>query len=81
MSVAKLDQIPAQRRTELFHEIARLVGEAGAIDRSLEHIGEGWCIDDTLEEIVQRITAEMKLAGKCRRLAKILKLEDFGDVA
>ena len=49
MCVVTLEQIPTARRNELFQEISRLVAEAGAIDCALEHTGEGWCIDDTLE--------------------------------
>lgn len=81
MSVAMLEQIPAQRRNELFQEIAALVTEAGAIDRALEHIGEAWCIDDTLEAIVERISHEMKVASKCQRLAKIIRFDDSDDAA
>jgi hypothetical protein len=81
MCVVTLQQIPAARRNELFHEISRLIAEAGAIDRALEHTGEGWCIDDTLEAIVECIDGEMRIARKSRRLAKILKMEDVVDVA
>ena len=83
MSGITLEQIPAARRNELFHAIADLVGEAGAIDRALEHIGEGWSIDDTLEAIVERIDEELKVARKGRRLAKILRMDalETGDAA
>jgi hypothetical protein len=81
MSVAMLEQIPPSRRNELFHEISRLITEAGAVDRALEHTGEGWCIDDTLEEIVGRIGEEMKRVRKRRRVAKILKMGDAGNAA
>jgi hypothetical protein len=81
MTIAQLDRIPAPRRNELFHDIARLLSEAGAIDRALEHTGEGWCIDDTLEQIIERIGEEMRFVGKRRRLAKILKMGDIGNAA
>ena len=75
MSAVTLEQIPAARRNELFHAISDLVSEAGAIDRALEHTGEGWSVDDTLEAIVDRIDEELKMARKGRRLAKILRMD------
>ena len=75
MSVAMLEQIPVRRRNALFQEIASLVNEAGAIDRALEYIDEGWSIDETLEAIVERIDEEIKVTRKCRRLAKILRMD------
>lgn len=82
MTIQMLDQIPALRRTALFSEISRLVDEAGAIDRSLERLDEGWAIDDTLEEIVASINEEMRLARKSRRrLATVLRLWDNDNAA
>ena len=81
MSTAMLARVPAIRRNELFHDIARLIEEAGAIDRSLAHIGEGWAVDETLEQIVERIDDELRPARRSCRLAKILKLEDAGNAA
>src|SRR4051812_35864718 len=82
MITATLDLIPAPRRNALFNEIARLVDEAEAIDRSLDHMDEAWAVDDTLEEIVESINDEIRLARKShRRLATILKLGDTDSVA
>ncbi len=77
MPVVTLEHIPASRRNDLFHAISDLVSEAGAIDRALEHTGEGWCVDDTLESIVDRINVEAKRARRGRRLAKILRMDDL----
>jgi hypothetical protein len=77
-----IDQIPAPRRDALFSEIARLVDEAGAIDRSLERLDEKWAVDDVLEEIVESINDELHLARLSRRRrATILRLSDTDSAA
>jgi hypothetical protein len=69
MTAAALDLIPASRRDAVFAEIRQLVTEVDAIDRSLAGIGEGWCIDDALSEIVIKLNAEIRQARKRRKLA------------
>jgi hypothetical protein len=67
MSRRLLHGIPPKRRDALFGEIHRLTAEVGAIDRSLDGHGEGFAVDEALEEIVVLLGSELKQAK--RRLA------------
>ena len=69
MSKTRLHDIPPQRRDAIFGEIHRLTAEVGAIDRSLDGIGEGFAVDEALEEIVGIINSEAKRARRRRCVA------------
>jgi hypothetical protein len=82
MTIQMLEQISTPRRNALFNAITRIVDQASAIDRSLERLDEGLAVDDSLEEIVETINDEARLARKSRRLrANILKMADADNAA
>jgi len=71
MPTRLLNLIPARRRDKLFAEIRHLVNEVDAVDRSLEHYGdgEGMAIDETLEEVCALLHREAKRVKKTQRKA------------
>ena len=69
MSAKQLFRIPAKRRDALFAQIQSLTSEIGAIDRSLEGVGEGMAVDECLEEIVGLLSGELKRVSRRRRSA------------
>jgi hypothetical protein len=69
MPTKLLHLISANRRDRLFHEIAHLISEVDAQDRSLENCGEGIAIDETLEEICGLLRREAKRVKKSKRAA------------
>ena len=69
MSKTRLHDIPPKRRDAIFGEIHRLTEEVGAIDRSLDGIGEGFAVDEALEEIVGLLSSEMKRTRRRRLVA------------
>lgn len=71
MSSKALSLIPPGRRDRVFDAIRSMINDIDAQDRSLESIGEsGMEIDEVLEEIVDLIAGEVKLARKRKRRFK-----------
>lgn len=70
MSSKALSLIPPGRRDRVFDEIRSMVNDIDAQDRSLLSIGEGMEIDEVLEDILDLIANEVKLARKRKRRFK-----------